>query len=153
MPFVRADEPNKQLDFWVGDWKCEGKTRNGPGKDEWTDTSAENHIDRGFKDHVIQEHFAMDGLNGFSISVYDQNAKLWRQTWVDDNGGYIALTGGVKDGKMTLVTLPMPKRPGIFSRMVFDNVKADSFDWNWEKSTDDGKTWELAWHLHYTRKK
>jgi hypothetical protein len=37
------------------------------------------------------------------------------------------------------------------ARMVFLNIKPDSFDWHWESSTD-GKTWKLNWPIHYQRK-
>lgn len=147
------DDATKQLDFWVGRWTCTGKMRTASGKDQWMDTSATNRIEHVFKGHVIQEHFSMKGLQGTSLSVYDPNAKLWKQTWVDDSGSYIDLTGGWTDGKMTLTTLAKPHAPKFFARMVFENITKDSFDWNWEKSTDEGKTWELEWHLHYSRAK
>jgi len=54
---------------------------------------------------------------------------------------------------MTLQTLPRPDRPKTIGRMVFSNINPDSFDWDWQSSGDSGKTWKLAWHLHYTRVK
>ena len=151
LPAAFQGDTAKQLDFWVGDWNCVGKSRDEPGKDKWTDTVAKNHIERILGSKVIQENFTMEGLVGKSVSVYDEKAKVWRQTWVDDSGSYIALTGGMQDGKMILVTLPNKERPKASNRMVFDNVTKDSFDWNWEGSRDGGKTWNLSWHLHYTR--
>ena len=143
--------PGQELDFWVGDWTCSGESYDAAGKT--TQTQAKNTIKRSFDGHVIQENFTSPGLVGMSVSVYDPNNKLWRQTWVDNQGSYIALTGKVEDGNMTLTTLSRPKAPNAFSRMVFKNVKPDSFDWNWEGSQDGGKTWKLNWHLHYTRVK
>ncbi|HVT11373.1 MAG TPA: DUF1579 family protein [Fimbriimonadaceae bacterium] len=140
-----------QFDFWVGEWKCSGDSYGPDGKA--TRTEASNTITRDLGGHVVRENFRMNGLNGSSVSVYDPSAKLWRQTWVDDQGGYIALTGSFEGGKMTLTTLPRPDRPKASSRMVFSNIKADSFDWDWETSRDAGRTWKLAWHLHYTRAK
>jgi len=37
-------------------------------------------------------------------------------------------------------------------RMVFYNIAADSLDWDWERSDDDGASWTLQWRLHYRRK-
>ena len=31
------------------------------------------------------------------------------------------------------------------------NITEDKFDWNWESSKDNGKTWKLNWKLHYSR--
>jgi hypothetical protein len=41
----------------------------------------------------------------------------------------------------------------MINRMVFYKIKPDSFDWNWEASTDGAKTWKTDWHIHYERKK
>jgi hypothetical protein len=136
-----------QFDFWVGDWKCSGESYSPDGKTEHTECT--NHITKELGGRVVEENFHTEGFNGKSVSVYDVNAKIWRQTWVDDGGAYLSFTGGWKDGKMTLATQPGPK--GRISHMVFTNIQPDSFDWNWESSTDGGKTWKLKWHLRYTR--
>jgi hypothetical protein len=139
----------KQFDFWVGSWKCSGESYDAAGKASHTE--GKNTITRSFDGFVIQEDFHMLGFHGMSVSVFDPNAKLWRQTWVDNGGSYIALTGKFEDGKMTLQTLPRPKAPNSANRMIFSNIKKDSFDWDWEATTDGGKSWKLQWRLHYTR--
>jgi len=137
-----------QFDFWVGTWKASGISY-GPG-DKQTHTDATNVITRDFGGHVVHENFKMAGLNGMSVSVYTPATKMWRQTWVDDQGSYIALSGSFADGKMTLQTA---LRQHSANRMVFSNITASEFDWDWEATTDDGKTWKPAWRLHYTRVK
>jgi len=37
------------------------------------------------------------------------------------------------------------------NRMVYYNIKQDSFDWSWEASTNGGKTWKQNWLIHYKR--
>jgi hypothetical protein len=140
-----------QFDFWVGDWKATGESYGPDGKP--THTEAENSITRTFDGHVVQENFRMAGFSGMSVSAYDSNRKEWHQTWVDNQGGYIPLAGVFGEGKMTLQTLPFPKRPKTANRMVFHDIKPDSFDWDWESTSDGGKTWKLQWHLHYSRVK
>lgn len=136
-----------QFDFWVGKWNAEGKSLNGTS---WVETKGcKNEITHSFDGHVVQENFHGPGMHGMSVSVYNSAAKKWFQTWVDDQGGYIALHGGMTDGKMILETNPGPK--GGMSRMVFSNITKDSFDWDWQSSKDSGKTWTLQWHLKYTR--
>jgi len=141
-------DPSHQLDFWVGEWKCSGEMHGANG--QVTKTNAQNSITREYGGHVIHEHFKMAGLNGMSVSVYNPQKKIWQQTWADDGGGYIVLTGAYANDKMTLATTPGPK--GGTSRMVFSNITKSSFDWDWEGSKDSGKTWTLQWHLHYVRK-
>ena len=39
------------------------------------------------------------------------------------------------------------------TQMVFENITADHFDWNWQRSNNNGETWTDVWNIHYTRKK
>jgi hypothetical protein len=89
---------------------------------------------------------------GKSFSVYNPRKNLWQQTWVDNYGSYLVFTGGYEEDKMTLVReVVNPEGKKIMQRMIFYNIDENSFDWNWEKSTDEGKSWELSWKIHYTR--
>jgi len=141
----------KQFAFWIGKWNCEGDSYAADGTK--SHTKATNEIRWAMDGHVVEENFSGAGMVGRSLSVYMPAGKKWRQTWVDNQGSYIALVGGFADGKMTLQTVPNPASPNTASRMVFSKIQKDSFDWDWEATTDGGKTWKLSWHLHYTRRK
>ena len=89
---------------------------------------------------------------GHSVSIYFAPTKQWRQTWVDNEGGYIDLTGGPDaKGNFILTTLPRPANPKA-SRMIFTDIKPGSFTWRWQKTTD-GRTWADSWVIFYTRRK
>jgi hypothetical protein len=135
-----------QFDFWVGDWQL-----------TWNDTShGTNKINKILDGCGIQENFYDPAMNykGQSWSVYNPNAKQWQQTWVDNQGGYIALTGKFENGEMTLSTQPRKLANGkeTISRMVFYNIQPNTFDWRWEATTDNGVTWKPNWTIHYKRK-
>jgi len=103
---------------------------------------------------TVHEHFSDQEGNfkGESWSVYNPQKELWQQTWVDNEGGYIVLTGGIKSNEMILTTDEQRTSTGTsMARMVFFNIQQNSFDWRWEKSTDGGKTWTLNWLIHYKR--
>lgn len=144
-----AIAPADQFDFWVGTWELTGRSRTTPGKDVWTDTRAKNVITKTLKSRVIEENFSMTGFSGQSWSVYNPTSKQWQQTWVDDSGSYLLLVGGYAAGKMILTQTNTP--PGVKMRMVFSNIKKDSFKWDWQSSRDAGKTWETQWELNYKR--
>ncbi len=134
-----------QFDFWVGDWDL-----------TYNDTvHATNSITKEMGGCLIHEHFKDPAhkYTGESWSVYSPAKKLWQQTWVDDQGAYIVLTGNFTDGKMILFTGPalLPDGTRIQNSMTFHNITPDSFDWEWESTTDDGKTWKNNWHIHYQR--
>jgi hypothetical protein len=150
MQQVAPPPETKQFDFWVGEWTCTGEMIAPDGKK--TKTEGQNTIKRTFDGHVVEESFRMGEFKGTSVSVYNPKSKLWQQTWVDNQGSYIALSGEYKDGKMILTTLPRPKAPKTASRMIFHDIKPNSFTWDWESTADGGKTWKLAWRLNYVRK-
>ncbi len=142
-----------QFDFWLGEWNADGTSYNLQDPKQTQKTTGTNRITREMNGFVVHEHFKSPGFNGESWSVYVPAANGWRQTWVDDGGGYIPLRGSFEDGKMTLATPPNPASPDNQSRMVFFNIEKNAFDWNWEKTADAGKIWQVQWHIHYTRKR
>jgi hypothetical protein len=140
---------NQQFEFWAGTWTGtwqdqEGKSFTGTNRIEWVLGGC-----------VLQENFEdpTGGLVGKSWSVYDPNQKKWKQTWVDNQGSYQDLAGERQDGKMILEREALIQGQTRRQRMTFYNIAADSFDWDWEISSDGGATWKLGWRIHYTRKK
>jgi hypothetical protein len=135
-----------QFDFWVGSWTA-----------TWADTlHGTNTIEKKFGNCTVHENFydPNNNYHGESWSVYNPSSKQWNQTWIDDKGGYIALTGAMEDGKMILKSGEKQTPKGKQQmRMVYYNIQPDSFDWSWEASTDGGLTWKPSWQIHYTRKK
>src|SRR6186713_613180 len=86
----------RQFDFWVGNWDLSSGDSS----------SGTNTIYKIMDGCTVQENFSnpKTGYDGKSWSVYNSVAKLWQQTWVDNQGGYIELSGKFEDGKMTLKT-------------------------------------------------
>ncbi len=138
-------------DFWVGKWNLswdDGDGKIGKGT---------NTIVKILDGKVIQENFEategkFKGLKGRSLTVYNPRRKQWKQTWVDNRGGYIELTGGIKDNNLTFETSKREK-DSLWSqaRMVFYNITDDSLTWDWEGTTDSGKNWNLQWKINYVR--
>ncbi len=144
----------KQFDFWLGEWDL---TWQGPqaGIPEGQEGKAVNIIKSELGGCVIAENFSFadSSFVGRSWSVYNPGKKRWQQTWVDNNGGYLLFTGEYRDGKMILQTQPYDRNGKTFvSRMVFKNIKNKSFDWDWQRSNDNGKTWNDVWNIHYLRR-
>jgi hypothetical protein len=147
-----AIPPERQLHFWVGEWELQGRQRVSADKEEWREMRATNSIRAILKGKVIEERFAMTGFEGRSVSVYDSRAKQWKQTWVDDQGGYLDFTGGWSEGRMVLSRKAVVNGQTVMQRMVFHDIKPDSLIWDWESSRDEGKSWRLMWQLNYRRK-
>ena len=134
--------PEHQFDFWLGEWDVTWG-EDGKGK---------NHILRIMDDKIIQENFSAPDLIGMSVSSYDAERKLWCQTWVDNNGSYLDFTGGFENEKMILSRDAIVRGQACKQRMVWFNIEANQFDWNWERSDDRGQSWRALWRIKYTRK-
>ena len=138
----------RTLDFWVGDWIAEDQQGNPIGT---------NRITRDeYGQCVITEHFRMtDGsMVGHSVSIYRPALKHWRQNWVDSQGGYFDLAGGPVTGadhsfhfENKRVSEAQP-----FQRMIWQDVKPDSFTWRWQMRKKADEPWTDSWVIKYRRK-
>jgi hypothetical protein len=138
------------MDFWVGDWIMMTRTRTSFEKAEYAEGKAENTITKIQDGKVVHENCRGENLKGESWSVFAPQKGKWQQTWVDNSGGYMLFEGG-KDGSDFVLNLLNPA-PDRQARMVFRDVKPDSFTWNWEQSRDKGEHWTLMIELKYKRK-
>jgi len=87
------------------------------------------------------------------VSIFDRLSGKWKQTWVDNEGGYLDFVGELKNGQMILQReASRPDGSKILQRMVWKNITANELDWSWEASRDGGKTWQVQWPIHYKRK-
>lgn len=129
------------LDFWLGDWSV-----------SWPGGTGTNSIRRILDGTVIEEVFECrddaDGsvLLGRSLSVRDSADGTWRQTWVDSTGAYLDLVGVESEGR---IAFTRTNAEGVRQRMVWLNVTADGFRWEWQRS--EGGEWTVMWPLDYRR--
>ncbi|HNO71934.1 MAG TPA: hypothetical protein PKO16_09195 [Bacteroidia bacterium] len=140
------------FNFWIGDWSAYWYV-----KDSVKET-AENRIKRILNDKVILEEFKITsgagiGFEGKSWSVYNGNTGQWYQTWVDNSGAYLDFIGLLDGGKRIFQREFVNKKGDVVKqRMVFKDITANTFTWDWESSLDGGKTWQNNWQLFYNRK-
>ena len=140
----------RQLDFWVGEWRLEFEQPDGKT------VKAVNRITRDeYGACVITEHFhrADTDYRGHSVSMYDAKSGRWRQTWVDNQGAYIALEGGpVADQQHAFEFRTMRlSESQPFARMIWQDLKPDSFTWRWQKRPSETDPWQDAWVIRYSR--
>lgn len=140
----------RQFDFWVGNWEL-----TWPGEKPGETVHGTNRITRILDGCVVQENFDGGGdmhLRGTSVSIFDTHSGKWKQTWVDNEGGYLDFIGEWKDGQMILAREGVgPDGAKILQRMVWKNIGRDELDWSWEASKDGGRTWQVRWPIHYRR--
>lgn len=137
------------FDFWVGKWSLTWQNADG------TLGKGENFIEKTLDGKVIQENFRdVKGFKGTSISVFNPQKLTWHQAWADNAGGFINLMGEVEGEKRIFKTSPRTVNGNtVIARMVFYDIKSDSFIWDWEQSKDGGQSWSLNWRINYQRQK
>ena len=138
-----------QLDFWIGEWTV-----------AWTDDDGKRHegtnsISQTLDGKVLHEQFSAPSMDfrGESFSVYDRRAGQWKQTWVDNAGGYLDFLGR-QDGDRFIFerswTAPDGERRE--NRMIFHSISDDALIWDWEGRKGSEGEWNLLWRLEYSRR-
>ena len=155
LPALAIAQDNKldehSYDFWLGKWQAEWTNADG------STGSGTNHIFKVLDNKVLEENFkviagSQAGFKGKSLSVYNPTTKTWHQAWTDNQGGYFDFYGSVDGEKKMFATHPRENDDKIIQqRMVFYNISQEKFTWDWEGTTDGGKTWNLLWRINYTR--
>jgi uncharacterized protein DUF1579 len=154
-----ASSEHRQLDFWIGDWDVTVRARTAPDKEQWGEAKGTQHVEGILGGCAIAESFAAAGpgspWSGRSYSSWQPAEKRWRQTWVDDSGGYLAFSGALESGTMALYGEPRTGKDGkpFQMRMVWLDVEANALRWEWQRSADGGKSWRPMMIIDYRRRK
>ena len=141
----------RQLDFWVGEWDLSWDQPDG------SQGQGSNVITRApYGNCVIMENF--DGaptlpFKGMSVSTYSKLVGEWRQTWVDDQGGYFSLHGGPQDDGTFILEMDRYDEKVPFLRMKWEDIAEDSLVWRWQQKEDADAEWTDRWVLNYSRRK
>jgi hypothetical protein len=134
----------RQFDFWVGEWNVEAN-----GKQAGT-SSVQLILDGCV---LFENWTGAKGSNGKSFNIYDSTTKKWQQFWVDNSGGSILFTGEFENGKLTYHSKNLqPDGSTVLGRMTFNSLPGKKVHQMWEQSTDQGKTWKVAFDGIYTPK-
>ncbi|HEY3202970.1 MAG TPA: hypothetical protein VGL03_04850 [Thermoanaerobaculia bacterium] len=133
---------NRQFDFWLGEWDV--TTPDGK-------LAGANRITRILSGCALREEWSgAGGIRGTSLNVFDAGARRWRQTWVDEKGNVLFLTGELKGGKM-LLEGEGPSRDGTLqNRISWSKLSNGRVRQLWESSKDGGKTWKTVFDGTYT---
>ncbi len=143
--------PNEYFDFWIGDLDLIWESGENFG-------TGENSIFKTLNNAVIQENFKviddanMNGYMGKSWSVFNASKGIWYQTWVDNQGAYLEFIGEFNNNRIFKREILKPDGSKIMQRMIFYDIKPESFSWDWENSTNNGEIWNLQWRIYYKRK-
>jgi hypothetical protein len=141
----QAPEP-RQFDFWIGRWQVFT-----PDGTKVGDNLIEV-IDGGCA--LIERWQGRGGFSGTSLNSWDASAGLWRQHWVDNQGGLLRLAGRFEGGSMVLASSgPHPDRTGATrrQRIRWTALPDGAVRQLWEQSDDEGASWAPVFDGRYVR--
>jgi hypothetical protein len=129
---------HRQFDFWLGSWEVftpDGK-KAGDNRIE--------AIDDGCA--LLERWRGRGGFSGTSLNSWDAASGLWRQHWVDNQGGLLRLAGRLDGARMVLQAPEHPRQ-----RISWTPLPDGAVRQLWETSKDDGATWQVAFDGRYVR--
>ncbi|NNE68017.1 MAG: hypothetical protein HKN33_15755 [Pyrinomonadaceae bacterium] len=83
------------------------------------------------------------------LRVFLPKEKKWKVAWISNATAYGTFDAVEKEGELIMTPPPVKGRP--LRRIIFYDIKKDSFLWRREISEDKGKTWETRFFIKATR--
>jgi len=157
-PEISAEEPqsekpapcssaeHRQFDFWIGDWTV--TTPEG-------DVAGHNTIEKIMGSCALRENWtSAKGNRGTSLNIYSARDGLWRQTWIDEQGTFLEIQGGIKDGSMVMEgeMIGHDGKPAQH-RIAWTPNEGGTVRQLWSVSTDGGGEWKVIFDGTYTKTK
>jgi hypothetical protein len=145
-PRQTCDGPEyRHFDFWIGEWNVTAEDGR---------TLGTNIITRVLDGCALLESWTgAAGGTGHSLNAWDRTTGKWRQTWIDNSGGRLELTGTLQGGgNMLLANQDTTAEGAVVRQRLSFEPTAYGVRQKWERSRDDGKTWEVLFDGQYRRR-
>ena len=146
-PCACCTEKHQEFHFWVGDWEAYGPKGNLAGT---------NHIVLLEDNCIMQENWksASGAYTGTSYNWYSTQTGKWHQTWIDNQGGSLQLSGEYSGNQMILASDELKNQEGEThqDRITWTKNEDGSIRQHWEVTKDQGKTWTTAFDGSYKKK-
>ena len=136
------DAPERQLDFWIGEWDVYDPDGKQVGR---------SRIELATGGRVVLESWTgAGGLVGSSMNFYDGEDGRWHQVWVDARGGVLRFDGSYTDGALRYAgESALPDGGRQRERLTFAPLVGGRVHQLWEQSQDDGRSWTVVFDGTY----
>ncbi len=138
-----SDPRYHAFDFWVGDWDVYmGRQAVGSNRIE--------RIEHGCA--LLESWTDGYGGTGKSLNDFDPVDGKWRQSWVDEAGSIVHYEGGIEGGAMRMKGWSHAAGAAQLARATWTPRPDGSVRQVLERSSDGGKTWNVAFDAVYVKK-
>jgi hypothetical protein len=140
-----ATAAHRHFDFWVGDWEV---------LDARGQRAGTSRIEKILDGCTLYESWTSVGpARGHSFSAWDSGDKRWHQTWVDNAGTMLVISGGIVNGEMVMEgERRLPDGTPTTERITWTPNADGSIRQRWESSRDRGMRWTTVFDGVYRRR-
>lgn len=144
-PRCAANPESRQLDYWLGNWKigAEGSSGN-------AHSTVSLSLDKCL---VVENWDGGRGHYGQNVFGYSADDKSWYGLFADNEGRVHVFTSGkVSSGSAEFEgTSRGPNRETVMNRVKVIRTSPNKVEQIWEKSSDNGATWNMVFRGEYSR--
>jgi hypothetical protein len=136
---------NRQLDYWLGNWKIGAEVSSG---------NAHSTVSLSLDKCLVVENWdGGRGHYGQNVFGYSADDKSWYGMFADNEGRVHVFTSGkVSSGTAEFEGKSHgPNGQSILNRVKVTQLNPNKVEQTWEKSNDNGATWNLVFRGEYSR--
>jgi hypothetical protein len=140
-----TNSENRQLDYWLGNWTIGADGSSG---------NAHSTVTLSLDKCLLVENWdGGRGHYGQNVFGYSADDKSWYGMFADNEGRVHLFTSGkVSAGSAEFEgTSRGPKGESVLNRVKVIRLNPNKVEQSWEKSNDNGATWDLVFRGEYSR--
>jgi hypothetical protein len=140
-----ANTESRQLDYWLGNWKISAQGSSGDARSAVTLT-----LDKCL---VVENWDGGRGHTGQNVFGYSADDKSWYGMFADNEGRvHIFTSGKVAAGTAEFEgTSRGANGESVLNRVKVTRLNPNTIEQTWEKSSDNGSTWNVVFRGEYSR--
>jgi hypothetical protein len=143
--------------FLNGEWQVYHKKLKEPlsGRQEWLEFEGRASF-FSLLDGIVSVEELRDAEGapfGSAMRTYDRKRRIWLDAWVSASNGVLhaPVEGRFEADVGTFVAKESHEGKTILARGMWRRISRNETSWEQAASVDDGKTWELNWHMRFKR--
>jgi hypothetical protein len=139
-----ANSANRQFDFWLGDW-----TVTYPGAAAPSTSKVYLELDQC----LLVESWSGGGNHaGKNMFAYSFDDKSWHGMFADNLGRVHVFEGKVAPGSAEFLGPSRgPNGQAVLNRIRVVQINPETVQQTWEKSSDNGASWNMEFRGEYSR--
>jgi hypothetical protein len=144
-PAACTSAAHRQFDFWMGDWDV---------YDARGQRAGANRIEKTLSGCALHETWTSAGPSrGNSYSAWDGGDNRWHQTWVDNEGTVLRISGGIVNCEMVMEgDRRLADGTTVSERITWTPNADGTVRQLWQTSRDRGMRWTVVFDGTYRRR-